>query len=107
MIDSGGVKIYPRDVEDVAVRHPAVQEVAVFGIPHEKWGETPLAAVVLRTLGAIKADELKEWINGRVSARYQRVSGVVILDAFPRNAAGKILKRELRDKYWEGHGTKI
>ncbi|TFW04909.1 AMP-dependent synthetase [Oxalobacteraceae bacterium OM1] len=107
MIDSGGVKIYPRDVEDVVVRHPAVQEAAVFGIPHEKWGETPLAAVVLREPDAISADELKEWINARVSARYQRVSGVEILEAFPRNAAGKILKRELRDRHWQGHATKI
>jgi long-chain acyl-CoA synthetase len=107
MIDSGGVKIYPRDVEDVVVRHPDVLEVAVFGIPHDKWGETPLAAVVLRRPGAVTAEELKEWINSRVSARYQRVSGVDLLDEFPRNAAGKILKRELRERYWQGRGSKI
>jgi long-chain acyl-CoA synthetase len=107
MIDSGGVKIYPRDVEDVVVRHPDVLEVAVFGIPHDKWGETPLAVVVLRRPGAVTAEELKEWINSRVSARYQRVSGVEILDEFPRNAAGKILKRELRERYWQGRGSKI
>jgi long-chain acyl-CoA synthetase len=107
MIDSGGVKIYPRDIEDVVVRHPDVQEAAVFGIPHEKWGETPLASVVLKRPGTIDAAQLAEWINSRVSARYQRVSGVVILDAFPRNAAGKILKRELRDAYWQGRSEKI
>jgi acyl-CoA synthetase (AMP-forming)/AMP-acid ligase II len=107
MIDSGGVKIYPRDIEDVVVRHPDVQEAAVFGIPHEKWGETPLATVVLKRPGTIDAAQLTEWINSRVSARYQRVSGVVILDAFPRNAAGKILKRELRDVYWQGRSEKI
>jgi acyl-CoA synthetase (AMP-forming)/AMP-acid ligase II len=107
MIDSGGVKIYPRDIEDVVVRHPDVQEAAVFGIPHEKWGETPLATVVLKRPGTIDAAQLTEWINSRVSARYQRVSGVVILDAFPRNAAGKILKRELRDAYWQGRSEKI
>ncbi|HJV51128.1 MAG TPA: class I adenylate-forming enzyme family protein [Noviherbaspirillum sp.] len=107
MIDSGGVKIYPRDIEDIAVRHPLVQEVAVFGIPHDKWGETPLAAVVLKEPGAIGAEELRDWINERVSARYQRVSGVAIIDAFPRNAAGKILKRELRDAYWKGRDSRI
>lgn len=107
MIDSGGVKIYPRDIEDIAVRHPLVQEVAVFGIPHDKWGETPLAAVVLKEPGAIGAGELRDWINDRVSARYQRVSGVVIIDEFPRNAAGKILKRELRDAYWKGRESRI
>jgi long-chain acyl-CoA synthetase len=48
MIDSGGVKVYPRDIEDIASRHPEVAEVAVFGVPHETWGETPLAAVVLK-----------------------------------------------------------
>lgn len=107
MIDSGGVKIYPRDIEDILVRHADVQEVAVFGVPHDKWGETPLAAVVLKEGRATTAEQLKEWINTRVSARYQRVSEVVIMQAFPRNAAGKTLKRELRDVYWQGRGEKI
>jgi acyl-CoA synthetase (AMP-forming)/AMP-acid ligase II len=107
MIDSGGVKVYPRDVEEVAARHPGVREVAVFGVPHDKWGETPLAAVVLHPGASVGAEVLRDWINERVSARYQRVSEVVILPDFPRSAAGKTLKRELRDPYWAKSGRKI
>ena len=107
MIDSGGVKVYPRDIEEIAARHPDVREVAVLGVPHEKWGETPLAAVILREGATITAVGLRDWINERVSARYQRVSEVVIMADFPRSAAGKTLKRELREPYWAGRGRNI
>jgi acyl-CoA synthetase (AMP-forming)/AMP-acid ligase II len=101
MIISGGVNVYPRDIEEIVVQHPVVQEAAVFGIPHEKWGETPLAAVVLHQPEAAKPEELKDWINKRVSAKFQRVSDVVIMEDFPRNVAGKTLKRVMRESYWE------
>jgi acyl-CoA synthetase (AMP-forming)/AMP-acid ligase II len=107
MIDSGGVKVYPKDVEEIAARHPDVREVAVFGVPHDKWGETPAAAVVLREGATIDAETLREWINARVAARYQRLERVLILDDFPRNAAGKTLKRELRAPFWEGRGRNV
>ena len=107
MIDSGGVKVYPRDIEEIAARHPGVAEVAVFGIPHETWGETPLAAIVLKDGAGATAEELRDWINERVAARYQRVNEVLIVSAFPRNAAGKTLKREMRDPYWAGRSTRI
>jgi acyl-CoA synthetase (AMP-forming)/AMP-acid ligase II len=107
MIDSGGVKVYPKDVEEIAARHPAILEVSVFGIPHDKWGETPVAAVVLRQRDAASADELRDWINARVAAKYQRVERVLVLDAFPRNAAGKTLKRELREPFWARRERKI
>jgi len=103
MIVSGGIKVYPKDIEEVVVRNPDVLEVAVFGVPDTKWGESPLAAVVLRDGAKITAEALRDWINERVGARYQRVSRVTILPAFPRSAAGKILKRELREPYWAGH----
>ena len=99
MIISGGVNVFPRDIEEIAVQHPEVREVAVFGIPHEKWGETPLAAVILNEPGSVDAQQLKEWINQRVGAKFQRVSDVLVLDDFPRNVAGKTLKREMRDMY--------
>ncbi len=98
MIISGGVNVYPRDIEEVAATHPAVREVAVFGVPHEKWGEASVAAVLLREPASIEAEALREWINARVAARYQRVQAVVVLDDFPRNTAGKTLKRVLREQ---------
>jgi len=107
MIDSGGMKVYPRDVEEIVAHHPAVREVAVFGVPHDKWGETPLAAVILREGSTATAAELCEWINARVAARYQRVSSVVIMQDFPRSAAGKTLKREMREPYWAGREKKV
>jgi len=107
LIISGGVNVYPKDIEEIVVQHPAVREAAVFGIPHEKWGETPLAAVVLSDPAAVTGEELKEWINTRVGAKFQRVSAVEIMGDFPRNVAGKTLKREMRATYWEGHDTSI
>ena len=107
MIDSGGVKVYPRDIEEIIVQHPAVLEAVVFGIPDEKWGETPAAVVTLKAGQHIDADALREWTNTRVGARYQRLSTLDFLDQFPRNAAGKILKRELREPYWEAAGRRI
>lgn len=107
MIDSGGVKVYPRDIEEVAAHHPAVREVAVFGIPDDKWGEVPLAAVILHPGTAVTPDELRDWINQRIGARYQRVAQVSILPEFPRSTAGKTLKREMRDPYWAGRKRKI
>jgi long-chain acyl-CoA synthetase len=101
MIKSGGVSVYPRDIEEVIVRHPAVQEAAVFGIPHEKWGETPVAAVVLNSdhANCTPIEELKSWINQNVGAKFQRIADLVIFDDFPRNAAGKTLKRTILEAY--------
>jgi acyl-CoA synthetase (AMP-forming)/AMP-acid ligase II len=107
LIISGGVNVYPRDIEEIAVAHPAVREAAAFGVPHEKWGETPVVAVVLHAAGGASADELRAFINARVAARYQQVHEVVIHDEFPRNTAGKTMKRLLRDPYWAGHGRSI
>lgn len=107
LLISGGVNVYPRDLEEILVRHPAVREAAVFGIPSERWGETPLAAVILREPGAVTPEELRAWINERVEARYQQVHAVTIMDEFPRSAAGKTLKRVMREAYWAGRGTRI
>ena len=99
MIISGGVNVYPKDIEEVIVQHPSVREVAVFGIPSDKWGECPIAAVILKTPGEVSSHDLKAWINQRVAARYQQVHEVIITDDFPRSTAGKTLKRVLRDMH--------
>ena len=101
MIISGGVNVYPKDIEEIIIRHPAVSEVAVFGAPSEKWGETPVAAVILHKGESTQVDALIQWTNTRVDAKFQRISDVIIMDTFPRNVAGKILKREMREVYAE------
>ncbi|MFH1153484.1 MAG: AMP-binding protein [Pseudomonadota bacterium] len=105
MIISGGVNVYPKDIEEVVIRHPDVVEVAVIGIPDEKWGEVPVAAVVLKSESLLEPTELVKWTNARVDAKFQRIHDVIIMDAFPRNVAGKTLKREMRDSYRPGSRT--
>jgi len=100
MIISGGQNIYPADIESTLIEHNAVSEVAVVGIPHEKWGETPLAVVVPVKGATVETEELTKWVNGRVG-KQQRVAGTVFIDELPRNPNGKILKRELRTIYKE------
>ena len=103
LIISGGVNVYPRDIEEVIVQHPNVVEAAVFGVPDEKWGEVPVAAVILKEKSASLTDEqeLLTWINQHIEARYQRVSAVLVQDEFPRSTAGKTLKRVMRDVFWQ------
>lgn len=99
LIISGGVNVYPKDIEEVVAQHPQVSEVAVFGVPSEKWGEAPVAAVVLKPHSDVGPEALRGWINDRVAARYQQLQDVIIVDDFPRNVAGKTLKRVLREQY--------
>ena len=101
LIISGGVNVYPRDIEEVVIRHPAVTDVAVFGAPDERWGESPIAAVRLDPAAGANANELRDWVNERVGARFQRVREVVVLEEFPLSVAGKTLRRVIRDSYME------
>ncbi|MDR5682650.1 MAG: long-chain fatty acid--CoA ligase [Armatimonadota bacterium] len=96
MIISGGENIYPAEVEDVLYRHPAVAEAAVIGVPHERWGEVPKAIVVLRPGHALTADELFRFCEPHL-ARYKIPRLLEVVPALPRNAAGKVLKRVLRE----------
>jgi len=96
VIISGGFNIYPVDLEAALAAHPAVADVAVVGVPSPRWGETPIAFVVLRA--AAEPDELRAFANERLG-RTQRVAEVVVVASLPRSAIGKVLKRELRADY--------
>jgi fatty-acyl-CoA synthase len=97
MIISGGENIYPAELERVLQSHPAVAEVAVVGVPHPKWGETPVAVVATVPGGQAGEDELIDLCRRRL-ASYKKPSAVVFRDELPRNATGKLLKRTLRDE---------
>ena len=96
MIISGGINIYPVDLEATLKAHPAVDEAAVVGVPSAEWGETPVAFVTLR--GAVDPEALRRWANDQLG-KMQRISAVCVVDELPRSAIGKILKRELQDRY--------
>jgi fatty-acyl-CoA synthase len=98
MIISGGENIYPAEIENVLADHPAVQEVAVIGVPDPKWDETPCAAIVLNEGATLTEDDVVAYCRERI-AGYKRPRYVVFVDELPRNASGKILKRTLREDY--------
>jgi long-chain acyl-CoA synthetase len=98
MIISGGFNIYPSDLESVLIRHDAIKEAAVVGVPSRQWGETPVAFVVLKPGCAAAAEDIRAWANERLG-KTQRLAAVEIRELLPRSAIGKVLKRELREEY--------
>ncbi|MCC5858827.1 MAG: acyl--CoA ligase [Ectothiorhodospiraceae bacterium] len=104
MIISGGFNIYPSDIEQVLRGHPDVAEATVVGVPSERWGETPVGFVVSREGAAPDADSIRDWANQRLG-KTQRLAAVALTDRLPRNAIGKVLKRDLRDAWLAGGGS--
>lgn len=98
MFISGGENVYPAEVENVIYQHPAVAEVAVIGVPHLKWQEVGKAVVVVKEGQSLTEEEVIEFCQGKL-ARYKIPKSVIFIDALPRTAAGKVLKRELREKW--------
>ena len=98
LIKSGGEWISSVDLENTLMGHPAVKEACVFGVPHPKWDERPIAAVVMREGHSVTEDELRSWLGERI-AKWQVPDRFVFIDAIPRTGVGKFLKRELRDRY--------
>lgn len=106
VIVAGGENVYPVEVEVVIAEHPDVIDVAVIGVPHPRWGETVKAVVVVRPGSSLAAVELIEFCRPRI-AGFKRPTSVDFVVALPRNATGKVLKRELREPYWQGHERRV
>ena len=106
MIISGGVNIYPAEIEAVLHGHPQVLDVAVFGIPDDEWGERVHAIVQAKPGETIDLDELRAFAEQHLGG-YKRPRAYELRDSLPRTDAGKLLKRVLRDEYWQGHGTAV
>jgi long-chain acyl-CoA synthetase len=109
LIISGGVNIYPAEVEKTLIEHPDVADVAVFGIPNDEWGEEVKAVVQLRP-GVEQSEALKETLLAFCRerlAKYKLPRSIDFIDELPRLDTGKLYKRYLRDKYWEGRDRKI
>jgi long-chain acyl-CoA synthetase len=106
MIVSGGENVYPTEVENALALHPAVAEVGVIGVPHDRWGETVKAVVVVRAGATVTAPELIAFAKERL-AGYKCPTSVDFAEALPRNPSGKILKKDLRAPYWEGRSRNV
>ncbi len=106
MIKSGGVNIYPKEIEDVLHNHPKVMDVAVIGIPDEHWGEAVKAIIILKEGHTATAEEIIQFCQGKL-ASYKIPRSVDFAKEFPRTAVGKILKREIRAPFWKDRAVKI
>ena len=109
MIISGGVNISPAEIEAALIQHPSVGDVAVFGVPHDDWGES-VKAVVEPVSGVEPDDALRDELNAWCAeqlAKYKRPRSIDFIESMPRDPNGKLYKRKLRDPYWEGRDRAI
>ncbi|MFI0356786.1 long-chain-fatty-acid--CoA ligase [Actinomadura sp. 9N407] len=106
MIVTGAENVYPIEVEEVLAAHPGIADVAVIGVPDDRWGETVKAVVVPAPGAALSEDEVLSYAKERL-AGFKRPRSVDLVEALPRNPSGKILKKDLRAPYWEGLGRTI
>lgn len=106
MIVSGGENVYPAEVENALMGHPGIADVAVIGVPDEKWGETAKAIVVRKPGVEVSEQDIIDYARERL-ARFKCPTSVDWVDALPRNPSGKILKKDLRAPYWEGRSRNV
>jgi acyl-CoA synthetase (AMP-forming)/AMP-acid ligase II len=109
VIITGGENVFPAEVESVLIRHPAVADVAVIGVPDDRWGETVHAMVVPRA-GPLPDERLAGALIGfarQQLAGFKCPTGVTLVPSLPRNATGKVLRAPLREPFWAGHGRRV
>ena len=106
MIISGGENVYPAEIENALMAHEGIADVAVIGIPDDKWGEVGKALVIPVPDGGVTAEEILAFARERL-AGFKCPKTVDFVEVIPRNPSGKILKRELRDPYWEGRDRRV
>jgi acyl-CoA synthetase (AMP-forming)/AMP-acid ligase II len=106
MIISGGENIYSREIEDIILKHPAVYEVAVIGVPDETWGEAVKAIVSLKPNQKATEEEIINFCKDHL-ASYKKPKSVEFTAEIPKNPYGKVLKREIREKYWVGEDRRV
>ena len=106
MIISGGMNIYPAEIEAALEQHPNIYDAAVFGVPSEEWGESVHAVVVVEPPGSLSDGEVMAHAREHL-AGYKVPRSVSFMDELPRTGSGKILKRELRAPYWAGRASQV
>ncbi|WP_367186498.1 class I adenylate-forming enzyme family protein [Sporichthya sp.] len=106
LIISGGFNIWPAELENALAAHPAVAEVCVVGVPHERWGETPIAVVVPAPGAVIDAAELIAFCREKVGV-VNKITAVEVVDELPKSGVGKVLRRVVREQYWAGRDRNV
>jgi acyl-CoA synthetase (AMP-forming)/AMP-acid ligase II len=106
MIVSGGENVYPAEVENALMKHPGIADVAVIGVPDDKWGEVPKAIVVKKPDVEVTEESILTFAKEQL-AGFKCPKSVAWIDALPRNPSGKILKKDLRAPYWEGRTRQV
>jgi acyl-CoA synthetase (AMP-forming)/AMP-acid ligase II len=106
MIVSGGMNIYPAEVEAVIYRHPAVAQVAVIGVPDERWGEAVKAVIELKQGAKATEQEIIDFCKQHLASQ-KKPKSVDFVDALPVTNAGKVSKKEIRDQYWQGRERRV
>ena len=106
MIVSGGENIYPAEVENAIFGHPDVADVAVIGVPSEKWGEEVRAIIVAKSGHTPTTESITKWVRERI-AGYKCPKSIDVVSELPRNPSGKILRKDLREPYWKAAGRRV
>jgi acyl-CoA synthetase (AMP-forming)/AMP-acid ligase II len=106
MIISGGLNIYPNEVEQVLYEHPAVLEAAVFGVPDKDWGEAVKAVVALKPGTKATEHEIIDFCKSRLTS-YKKPKSIDFMTSLPKSPEGKVLRRAMREPYWKGHDRRI